>query len=103
MNKTARALLSRATTWCAWTTCSCATAAASVSTSRTRSRWSSSEKYLGRAAEVDELVKQITERTGISETQARTAVDTVVGFLKNRLPEPIGNQVDSVLAGGANV
>jgi hypothetical protein len=52
---------------------------------------------------VDELVKQITERTGISETQARTAVDTVVGFLKTRLPEPIGGQVDSVLTGGANV
>ena len=52
---------------------------------------------------MDEVVKQIAERTGISETQARTAVDTVVGFLKNRLPEPIGNQVDSVLAGGANV
>jgi hypothetical protein len=49
---------------------------------------------------MDELVKQITERAGISESQARTAVDTVVGFLRTRLPEPIGGQLDSVIAGG---
>ena len=52
---------------------------------------------------MDELVKQVTERTGISEAQARTAVDTVVGFLKQRLPEPLGGQLDSVLAGGAGI
>jgi hypothetical protein len=52
---------------------------------------------------MDELVKQVTERTGISEAQARTAVDTVVGFLKQRLPEPLAGQLDSVLAGGAGV
>ena len=52
---------------------------------------------------MDELVKQITERTGISEAQARTAVDTVVGFLKQRLPEPLAGQLDSVLAGGAGI
>jgi hypothetical protein len=52
---------------------------------------------------MDELVKQVTQRTGISEAQARTAVDTVVGFLKQRLPEPIGGQLDSLLAGGAGV
>jgi hypothetical protein len=50
---------------------------------------------------MDELVKQVVEKTGISESQARTAVDTVVGFLKNRLPEPIAGHVDSVLGGAA--
>ena len=52
---------------------------------------------------MDELVKQVTERTGISEAQARTAVDTVIGFLKQRLPEPLGGQLDSLLAGGAGI
>ena len=52
---------------------------------------------------MDELIKQVTERTGISEAQARTAVDTVVGFLKNRLPAPLAGQLDSVIAGGAGV
>ena len=46
---------------------------------------------------MDELVKQVVEKTGISESQARTAVDTVVGFLKNRLPEPLAGHVDSAL------
>jgi uncharacterized protein (DUF2267 family) len=52
---------------------------------------------------MDELVRQVVERTGISEAQARTAVETVVGFLKERLPAPIAGQVDGALgaAGGA--
>jgi hypothetical protein len=49
---------------------------------------------------MDELIKQVVERTGISEQQARGAVETVLGFLKNRLPEPIAGQLDG-LAGGA--
>ena len=52
---------------------------------------------------MDELIKQVTERTGISESQARTAVDTVVGFLKNRLPEPLAGQLDSLVGGGAGL
>ena len=31
---------------------------------------------------MDELIKRITEKTGISEDQARSAVNTVAGFLK---------------------
>ncbi len=50
---------------------------------------------------MDELIKQVTERTGISEQQARGAVDTVLGFLKNRLPEPLAGQLDG-LVGGAS-
>jgi hypothetical protein len=52
---------------------------------------------------MDDLIKQVTERTGISESQARTAVETVVGFLKERLPAPLAGQVDTVIggAGGA--
>jgi len=52
---------------------------------------------------VDELVRQVVERTGISEPQARTAVETVVGFLKERLPAPIAGQVDNAVAGSAGV
>ncbi|HYE13547.1 MAG TPA: hypothetical protein VD968_03790 [Pyrinomonadaceae bacterium] len=52
---------------------------------------------------MDELIRQVTERAGISEAQARSAVETVMGFLKNRLPEPIGGQLEGFLggAGGA--
>jgi uncharacterized protein (DUF2267 family) len=52
---------------------------------------------------MDELIKRVSERTGLPEDKARTAVDTVVGFLKERLPAPIAGHVDSALnsAGGA--
>jgi hypothetical protein len=50
---------------------------------------------------MDELIKQVTEKTGISEAQARTAVETVVGFLKDKLPAPIAGQLDGVLGGAA--
>ncbi|HEX7175721.1 MAG TPA: hypothetical protein VF240_10720 [Pyrinomonadaceae bacterium] len=49
---------------------------------------------------MDELIKQVAERTGIGEDKARTAVDTVVGFLKERLPAPIAGQLDNVIGGG---
>ncbi len=46
---------------------------------------------------MDELIKKVSERTGLGEDKARTAVDTVVGFLKEKLPAPIAGQIDNVL------
>ena len=48
---------------------------------------------------MDEVVKRISEKTGLSEEQARSAAETVVGFLKEKLPAPIAGQVDSYLGG----
>lgn len=48
---------------------------------------------------MDELINQITQRTGISADQARQAAQTVVGFLKDKLPGPIGSQLDGILNG----
>ena len=50
---------------------------------------------------MEELIRQVAERTGISEAQAQTAVTTVLGFLKGRLPEPLAGHLDSFLGGGA--
>ena len=50
---------------------------------------------------MEEIIKQVTERAGISEAQARTAVETVVGFLRNRLPEPLGGQLEGFLGGAS--
>ena len=52
---------------------------------------------------MEELIKRITEKTGISEDQARTAVTTVSGFLKEKLPAPIAGQVDNVLSGAGGM
>ena len=52
---------------------------------------------------MEELVKRITEKTGISEDQARSAINTVTGFLKEKLPAPLAGQIDNVLGGGAGI
>jgi hypothetical protein len=50
---------------------------------------------------MDELIKLVSQKTGISEEMAKTAVETVIGYLKQKLPAPIAGQIDSVLEGGA--
>jgi hypothetical protein len=51
---------------------------------------------------MEELIRQVAERTGISEAQAQTAVITVLGFVKGRLPEPLAGQLDGFLGGGVS-
>lgn len=48
---------------------------------------------------MEELIKMITSKVGISEGQAKGAVDTVVSFLKDKLPGGLGGQVESFLQG----
>jgi hypothetical protein len=48
---------------------------------------------------MDELINQVTQRAGISSDQAQKAVQTVVGFLKDRLPGPVAAQLDGVIGG----
>jgi hypothetical protein len=46
---------------------------------------------------MDELIDRVTAATGISEDEARSAVNTVRAFIKERLPAPIAGQVDTVI------
>jgi hypothetical protein len=48
---------------------------------------------------VDELIKLVSKKVGISEAQAKEAVEVVVGYLKDNLPEPLAGQVDAALKG----
>jgi uncharacterized protein (DUF2267 family) len=48
---------------------------------------------------MDELIKLVSSKVGISEAQAKDAVETVLGFLKDKLPSPVAGQVESVLKG----
>ena len=52
---------------------------------------------------MDELVQLVVEKTGLSEEKSRQAVETVVGYLKENLPEPLAGQVDKVLSGAGDV
>ena len=49
---------------------------------------------------MDELVNLVVQKTGISQEDARKAVEVVVNALKSRLPGPIATHVDSFLTGG---
>jgi hypothetical protein len=49
---------------------------------------------------MEELIKRVSQDAGISEEQARTAVGTVAGFLKERLPAPYNGYVDTFLGSG---
>lgn len=48
---------------------------------------------------MDELVKLVSDKAGISEDQAQEAVQVVLSFLKDKLPEPIAGQIDAALKG----
>ena len=50
---------------------------------------------------MNEIIQRLVDKTGLSEDKARAAVDTVMGFLKEKLPAPIASQIDSVMSGGA--
>lgn len=47
---------------------------------------------------MEQLIKMVTEKTGISAEQAKGAVETVLGFLKDKIPG-VGGQIDGLLSG----
>ena len=49
---------------------------------------------------MDELVKLVTEKTGLPEAQARQAVEVVLNYIKDKAPEPFGAQIDALIEGG---
>jgi hypothetical protein len=52
---------------------------------------------------MEELVKLVSQKTGLSEGVARKAVEIVLGYLKEKLPDPIAAQIDGVLSGTGTV
>ena len=50
---------------------------------------------------MNELISQITQRTGISETQAQQAVQVMANFLKQKMPGPAASQIDNFLSQGS--
>ena len=50
---------------------------------------------------MDEIVKLVSEKTGLSEEMSRTAVETVLDYLKEKLPAPLVGQIDTVINGEA--
>ncbi|NNF64417.1 MAG: hypothetical protein HKN07_09160 [Acidimicrobiia bacterium] len=50
---------------------------------------------------MDQLIKMITDKTGISMEQAQGAIETVMDFVGDKLPAPIANQVKGLMGGDA--
>lgn len=48
---------------------------------------------------MDELIKRVSAKTGISEDTAEQAVEIVINFLKDRLPDPIADQLEDLMEG----
>ena len=48
---------------------------------------------------MDELIKQLQEKTGLGADQIKSVVEGVAGFLGDKLPGPIGDQVSKLLGG----
>lgn len=48
---------------------------------------------------MEEVVKIVAEKAGITHAQAAIAVKTVAGILKDRMPESLAGQVDKYLQG----
>jgi hypothetical protein len=49
---------------------------------------------------MEELIGRVAEKAGISEEQARTAVNTVAEFLKEKVPAPYAGYIDKFMSGG---
>jgi hypothetical protein len=48
-----------------------------------------------------EIIDRVKNSAGIPEDKARTAVDAVVGYLKDKSPA-IGNQIEGFVRGGGS-
>lgn len=49
---------------------------------------------------MDELINLVVQETGISQDDARKAVEVIVTALKSRLPAPLASHIDSFISGG---
>lgn len=51
---------------------------------------------------MEELIKLVSQKTGLSEEMSRKAAETVIGYLKERLPSPLASQIDAFIKSGAS-
>jgi hypothetical protein len=51
---------------------------------------------------MDELINLVVQKTGISQDDARKAVEVIVNELKSRLPGSVASHLDSFISGGVS-
>jgi nucleoid DNA-binding protein len=50
---------------------------------------------------MDELVKLVSQKTGLNKEMSEQAVKIVLDYIKKKLPKPVAAQVDMVLNSGS--
>lgn len=48
---------------------------------------------------MNEIVEQLKSRVGLDDNKAQQAAETVINFLKQRLPGPVASQLDNFVSG----
>ncbi len=48
---------------------------------------------------MQEIIQSIVEKAGISEIQAKAALETALSAIKAKMPHSVANQMDGLLAG----
>jgi hypothetical protein len=51
---------------------------------------------------MEELLNKVVEKTGLPLDKAQGAIDAVMDFLKEKLPEPIVSQIEKFMEGGGD-
>ncbi len=51
---------------------------------------------------MNELVQLVQQKTGLSQDMAQTVVNTVVGFIKTKLPAPLASGIDDLMGGSTS-
>ena len=51
---------------------------------------------------MEELLKTVAEKTGLPLDKAQGAIDAVMDFLKDKLPEPVAGQIEKLMEGGGD-
>ncbi len=48
---------------------------------------------------MDELIKMVEDKVGLPEDKAKAATETVLNYVKGKLPGPVASQIDNVVSG----
>lgn len=51
---------------------------------------------------MDELVNIVAQKAGLSQEDARKAVEVIIAELKSRLPTPLSSHLDAFVTGGVS-
>jgi hypothetical protein len=60
----------------------------------------SDAKIFAKELKMEELVKLVSEKTGLNQEMSEMAVNLVLDYVKKKLPKPVAAQVDAVLGAG---